>query len=88
LFRKPLKGEAVEMKKSRPVSVLKPTATTTTVYVVVSKKWQKKKVTSVIDMAKRKARSRFNCPGKIYICIVKTPPPPDSLSMRYSELIA
>ena len=76
------------MKKSHPVSASKLAATVTTVYVVVTKKWQKNKVrSSFMDVAKRKARHLFDCPGKIYICIIQTSPPPDSLSMSYTDII-
>jgi len=76
------------MKKSHPVSASEPVATVTTVYVAITKTWQKKKARSAIDLARIKARRLFNCPGKIYICITQTPPPPGSLSMPYSQLIA
>ena len=77
-----------EMKKSHSVSASKPAATATTVYVVITKKWQKNKVrSSFMDVAKKKARHLFNCSGKIYICIIQTSPPPDSLSMSYADII-
>jgi len=75
------------MKKSHSVSASKPAATVTTVYVIVTKKWQKSKVRSIMDFARRKARRRFNCPGEINICVIKTSPPPDSLSMSYADII-
>ncbi len=40
-----------------------------------------------MDFARRKARRRFNCPGEINICVIKTSPPPDSLSMSYADII-
>ena len=76
------------MKKSNIACASESAASATTVFIVVTKTWQKKKAKSAIDLAKRKARRLFKCSGRIHICIIKNPPPPDSLSMSYSQLMA